>query len=247
MISSGPYKFTEQRARQELHAGTATRTGTRRPTPTAQGAAGQDRRSSSTSTPTTSTTGCMSGDLDVDIAGTGVQAAAQGKILADPTLKAHDGQPRSRAAPGSPSLNSDVAPLDNIDCRKAVEYAATTRPATSAPTAAPPAATSRPACCRRSIPGHKKFDLYRPRPQPQGDVAKAKDELDHVRPARTASRPTSPTAAERPEGEGDRRVAAAVAGQGRHQARRSSRYPTGRLLPSSTPASPTSPRPTTSA
>ena len=35
----------------------------------------------------------MAGDLDVDLAGTGVQAAAQGKILADPTLKATHGQP----------------------------------------------------------------------------------------------------------------------------------------------------------
>ena len=66
----------------------ATRTGTRRPTRTARRCRTRSR-SRSTSTPTTSTTGCISGDLDVDIEGTGVQPAAQGRILADPTLKAN--------------------------------------------------------------------------------------------------------------------------------------------------------------
>ena len=43
----------------------------------------------------------MAGDLDVDVAGTGVQAAAQGKILADPTLKANtdSSRPRARTTP----------------------------------------------------------------------------------------------------------------------------------------------------
>ena len=39
----------------------------------------------------------MAGDLDIDLAGTGVQAAAQGKILADPTLKAHTDNADDRA------------------------------------------------------------------------------------------------------------------------------------------------------
>ena len=39
----------------------------------------------------------MAGDLDIDLAGTGVQAAAQGKILADPTLKANTDNADDRA------------------------------------------------------------------------------------------------------------------------------------------------------
>ncbi|HET7397645.1 MAG TPA: ABC transporter substrate-binding protein, partial [Intrasporangium sp.] len=61
----------------------------------------------------------QSGDLDVDIAGTGVQAAAQGKILANPQLKAKSDNP-STARTNYAQVNTDVAPFDNLDCRKAV-------------------------------------------------------------------------------------------------------------------------------
>lgn len=64
----------------------------------------------------------QSGDLDVAVEGTGVGSAAQGKILADPMLKAQtDSAVTSRL--WYSSINGDVAPLDNIDCRKAVELA----------------------------------------------------------------------------------------------------------------------------
>ena len=79
----------------------ATPTGTRRPTRTARRCRTASR-SRSTSTPTTSTTGCMAGDLDVDIEGTGVQPAAQGKILADPTLKANADSAVVARATGTP-------------------------------------------------------------------------------------------------------------------------------------------------
>jgi peptide/nickel transport system substrate-binding protein len=65
----------------------------------------------------------QAGDLDVDIAGTGVQAETQAKILANPQLKAHaDNVPAPRL--NFTVLNSEVKPLDNVDCRKAVLYAA---------------------------------------------------------------------------------------------------------------------------
>ena len=61
----------------------------------------------------------LSGDLDVDITGGGVQAAAQGRILNDDKLKAHaDNAAVSRT--WFSVLNSNVAPFDNIHCRKAV-------------------------------------------------------------------------------------------------------------------------------
>ncbi|WP_329476802.1 ABC transporter substrate-binding protein [Kribbella sp. NBC_01484] len=65
----------------------------------------------------------QAGDLDVDIAGTGVQAETQAKILANPQLKSHaDNVPAPRL--NFTVFNSEVKPLDNVDCRKAILYAA---------------------------------------------------------------------------------------------------------------------------
>jgi peptide/nickel transport system substrate-binding protein len=64
----------------------------------------------------------QSGDLDVAVEGTGVGPAAQGKILADQTLKANTDVAATTRLWFS-VLNADVAPLDNIHCRNAVEWA----------------------------------------------------------------------------------------------------------------------------
>ncbi|MET0422515.1 MAG: ABC transporter substrate-binding protein, partial [Actinoplanes sp.] len=64
----------------------------------------------------------LAGTADLDVGQTGVQAAARTKLLSDPTLKANADTPTTgflRFADFSP-----VAPLNNIDCRKAVIYAA---------------------------------------------------------------------------------------------------------------------------
>jgi peptide/nickel transport system substrate-binding protein len=64
----------------------------------------------------------LAGTADLDVGQTGVQAAARTKLLTDPTLKANADTPTTgflRFADMTP-----VAPLDNIDCRKAVIYAA---------------------------------------------------------------------------------------------------------------------------
>ena len=90
----------------------------------------------------------VSGDLDVAVEGSGVGPAAQGRILADQTLK---GEHRQR--PGRPHLDDQHQrqrraagqhPLPHAPCSTA-----STRPATSARTAAPRAATSRRTSCRR--------------------------------------------------------------------------------------------------
>ncbi len=64
----------------------------------------------------------LSGDLDLDIAGTGVQPAALARVLNDPTLKAKTDNP-TLARLWYTSINPTVKPFDNIDCRKAVQYA----------------------------------------------------------------------------------------------------------------------------
>jgi peptide/nickel transport system substrate-binding protein len=65
----------------------------------------------------------QAGDLDVDLAGTGVLAETQAKILGNADLKAHaDNVPATRL--NFTVFNSDVKPLDNVNCRKAILYAA---------------------------------------------------------------------------------------------------------------------------
>lgn len=116
----------------------------------------------------------QSGDLDVDIAGSGVQPAAQGKILADPTLKAQtDSAVTSRL--WYTSINGDVAPLNNLDCRKAVEYAVDKtgyQRAYGGATGGDIATNLLPPV----IPGSEKFDTYAT-PNDAGDVDKAKAAL----------------------------------------------------------------------
>jgi len=116
----------------------------------------------------------MAGDLDVDIAGTGVQAAAQGKILANPQQKQSADNPVTDRT-WYAGINGDVAPLDNIHCRMAVEYAAdktSFQAAYGGPTGGDIATNVLPPITQ----GAKKFDTY-PTPNNAGDVAKAKQEL----------------------------------------------------------------------
>jgi peptide/nickel transport system substrate-binding protein len=116
----------------------------------------------------------QSGDLDVAIEGTGVGPSAQGKILADQTLKANTDSALN-ARLWYTALNPDVAPLDNIHCRKAVEYATDKtgyQRAYGGSTGGDIASNLLPPV----IAGAQQFDPY-PTPGNAGDVAKAKDEL----------------------------------------------------------------------
>lgn len=64
----------------------------------------------------------IDGTLDVDTAQTGVQSAAQAKILLDSSLKAHaDGF--NTGFIRYVAISTGVAPFDNVHCRRAVHYA----------------------------------------------------------------------------------------------------------------------------
>jgi len=116
----------------------------------------------------------QSGDLDVSIEGTGVGPAAQGKILADPTLKAQtDSAVVARL--WYAAINSDVAPLNNADCRKAIEFAADKtgyQRAYGGSTGGDVASNLLPPV----IPGAEKFDTYASNGN-TGDIDKAKQAL----------------------------------------------------------------------
>ncbi|MFJ2032615.1 ABC transporter substrate-binding protein [Streptosporangium sp. NPDC087985] len=117
----------------------------------------------------------LSGDIHVDIAGTGVQPAAMSKILPDPALKARTDNPTLQRL-WYTSISPTVKPLDNIDCRKAVEYAADKtgyQAAYGGEFSGGQIATS---LLPPSIPGAEKIDLY-PSADGTGDLAKAKEHL----------------------------------------------------------------------
>jgi peptide/nickel transport system substrate-binding protein len=65
----------------------------------------------------------LSGTADLDVGQTGVQAGARTKLLSDPTLKANSDAPNTGFIRYA-ALAQTVPPLNNIDCRKAIFYAA---------------------------------------------------------------------------------------------------------------------------
>ena len=118
----------------------------------------------------------ISGDLNLDVVGTGVQPAALGRVVGDPNLKAQADNPSS-ARLWYTSVNPTVAPLDNIECRKAVMYATDKtgyQTAVGGPLAGGDIATT---VLPPVIPGYQKFDLYPAGPDNKGDVEKAKAAL----------------------------------------------------------------------
>ncbi len=118
----------------------------------------------------------LAGDLDVDAAGTGVQAAARARILSSPSLKASSDDPIAGFL-WYAYLNTKVAPLNNVYCRRAVEYAANKtnlQTAYGGPYAGGAIAST---VSPPNVIGHKNFDLYEATTKPDGDIAKAKEQL----------------------------------------------------------------------
>ena len=117
----------------------------------------------------------VSGDLDVAVEGTGVGPAAQGRILGDQTLKGNTDNALV-ARIWMTNINGNVAPLDNIHCRRAVEYGVDKtgyQRAYGGAAGGDIATNVQPPV----IQGAESFDTY-PTPGNAGDVAKAKDELN---------------------------------------------------------------------
>ncbi|MET7426101.1 ABC transporter substrate-binding protein [Dactylosporangium sp. NPDC005555] len=64
----------------------------------------------------------IAGDVDLDLAQTGVQQGSQPKILLNPDVKKYADAPTTGFIRYF-AINTKVAPFDNIHCRKAVQYA----------------------------------------------------------------------------------------------------------------------------
>jgi peptide/nickel transport system substrate-binding protein len=110
----------------------------------------------------------------IDLGGTGVQAATQAKVVNDASLKANtDNTYGGRLV--YMAINSQVAPFDKVECRKAVEYAidkVSVQTALGGPIRGEVATTVLPP----DITGYEKSDAYATDGN-KGDVAKAKDQL----------------------------------------------------------------------
>jgi peptide/nickel transport system substrate-binding protein len=117
----------------------------------------------------------IAGNLDVDVAGTGVQPATQGRVLGDPNLR-KNADSAQVARLWYANINPDVAPLDNIHCRKAIIYATDHEGYQRAygGSAGGDIATN---LLPPLIPGAKQIDLYNIGAQKNGDLDSAKKEL----------------------------------------------------------------------
>jgi peptide/nickel transport system substrate-binding protein len=118
----------------------------------------------------------IANNADIDAYGAGVGPAAQAKILSSSTLKADADNPINGFA-RFVYINTKVAPLNNIHCREAVEYAAnktTMQTAWGGPIAGGQIAST---IMPPNIVGYKSFDYYNALSQPGGDVSAAKQQL----------------------------------------------------------------------
>jgi peptide/nickel transport system substrate-binding protein len=117
------------------------------------------------------------GDLDVDLAGTGVQSAMLAKLLDenDPLHKRADNPGSARL--WYTSINGNVKPLDNVHCRRAIEYASDRTGYQLAYGGALAGGDISTQVLVPPIPGYSKFDLYPAGADNKGDATKAKDEL----------------------------------------------------------------------
>jgi peptide/nickel transport system substrate-binding protein len=118
----------------------------------------------------------ISGDLDIDVQGTGVQPASLSKVLTDPALKATSDN-ATIARLWYTSINPTVPPFDNIECRKAIEYGmdkTSYQTAYGGPFSGGDLATT---IMPPLVPGYEKFDLYPAGADSKGDQTKAKEAL----------------------------------------------------------------------
>ena len=116
----------------------------------------------------------IAGNLTGDIAGAGVAASSQPLILNDASKKKYADDALSGAL-AYMAIATTVPPLDNLDCRKAVEYAVdkvSVQNALGGPIRGDIASTVLPP----NITGYQKYDLY-PTPNNSGDTNMAKQEL----------------------------------------------------------------------
>jgi peptide/nickel transport system substrate-binding protein len=117
----------------------------------------------------------IAGDIQMDEAGSGVQAAARARILSSPSLTSNADDPVTGFM-WFFYVNTVVAPLNNVHCREAVEYAANKtnlQTAQGGPDGGSIASTAMPP----TVIGYQKSDMYNALTMPNGDLAAARQQL----------------------------------------------------------------------
>jgi peptide/nickel transport system substrate-binding protein len=118
----------------------------------------------------------LSGNAQMDYAGAGVQTAARAQILTTNRLMALADDPVNGFI-NFIYINTKIAPLNNVHCRMAIEYAANktdTQTAYGGPVAGGAIATT---SMPPTVLGYQPFDLYHALSQPTGDLISARHEL----------------------------------------------------------------------
>jgi peptide/nickel transport system substrate-binding protein len=118
----------------------------------------------------------MAGDLSVDAAGSGVQAAARAKVLGNPSLTKYSDNGFGNRE-WFVYLDSKVGALTNVNCRQAIEFAANKtdlQTAYGGPVAGGDIAST---LLLPNMGGYSAFDLYNAKSSPTGDVTSAKAAL----------------------------------------------------------------------
>jgi peptide/nickel transport system substrate-binding protein len=116
----------------------------------------------------------LSDNITVDGAGTGVAPATQPKVLTKADLKKQTDNSYAGAT-SYIGLNVNVAPFDNIHCRKAVQWGID-KASVQAAQGGDPKGDVATTLLPPTVNGYSKFDLYESAGH-KGDEAKAKDEL----------------------------------------------------------------------
>lgn len=118
----------------------------------------------------------LAGTADLEVEGTGVQPTAVSKILRNPETKKNSDNP-STGFTRYISIQEKVPPFDNIECRKAVQYAAdkvALQGARGGPIAGGDIAGQ---MLPPTLPAYKKFVQYDSGPDNTGNLEKAREAL----------------------------------------------------------------------
>jgi peptide/nickel transport system substrate-binding protein len=118
----------------------------------------------------------LAGDIQVDAQALGLGAAAKARVLASPSMRANGDAPLTgRAWFGY--LNTKVAPLTNVACRRAVEYAMDKQSVQTAWGGLLAGGQIATTVMSPTMTGYQKFDLYEALSKPTGDLTAAKQQL----------------------------------------------------------------------
>jgi len=114
--------------------------------------------------------------VEADYAGSGLQTADVASVLSNPAKKKYTDNPGANTTRYI-TINQDVAPFDNVHCRRAVAYALNKVDLVNARGGEIAGAKIGNTLLPPGVPGHTNANPYPTGPESKGDVDKAKAEL----------------------------------------------------------------------